>query len=48
MRLREPVASSPESQRKGDLGDRFRGLTWDELLLILAPLVARLAGTLRV
>ena len=40
--------SSLESQRIGGLGDRFRGLAWDELLLPTAPLVASLVGTLRV
>ena len=37
-----------ESVRKGGLGDRFRGLAWDELFLPIAPLVASLRGTLRV
>ena len=42
------TVSSLESQRKGGLGDRFRGLTQDELLLPIAPLVVRLVGSLRV
>ena len=29
--------NSMESQRKEGLRDRFRGLTWDELLLPIAP-----------
>ena len=33
--------SSLESQRKGNLGNRFRGLAWDELPLPIAPVVAR-------
>ena len=37
---------SPESQRKGGLGDRFRGLAQDELPLLTAPLVASLVETL--
>lgn len=40
--------SSLGSQRKGHLGVRFRGLAWDELWLPIVPLVASLAGSLRV
>ena len=34
--------------REGGLGDRIRGFAWDKLLLLIAPLVARLVGSLRV
>ena len=33
------------SQREGGLGDAFRKLAWDKLLLPIAPLVASLTGT---
>ena len=42
------AVSSLESQRKGNLGNRFRGLAWDELPLPIAPLVASLERSLRV
>lgn len=48
MSQRGAAVSSLESQRKGDLGDRFKDLTWGELPLPIAPLVASLARTLRV
>ena len=35
-------------KRKGDLGDRFRRLAWEELSLLITPLVASFLGTLRV
>ena len=38
------AVSSLESQRKGSLGDRVRGLVWGELLLPIAPLVVSLLG----
>lgn len=38
---------SLRSLRKGGLGDRFKGLARDELLLPTDPLVASLLGTLR-
>ena len=41
------AVTSLESQRKGDLGDRFRGLALDELPLPVAPLLASVMGTLR-
>ena len=41
------AVSSLGSQRKGGLGDRLRGLAQDELLLLIAPLVASLVGTLK-
>lgn len=37
---------SLESQRKGDLEDRFRRLAWDKLLLPIAALAARFLGSL--
>ena len=46
MSHRRGAVSSLESQRKGGLGDRFKGLAWDELLLLIAPLVASLVGSL--
>ena len=51
MSLDRAAISSLESQKKGGvgrLGERFRGLTQDELLLPTSPLVASLLGTLRV
>ena len=38
------AVGSLESQRKRGLGDRFRGLAWDKLLLVIAPLVTNLMG----
>ena len=42
------TVSSLESLRKGGLGDRFRESALDELLLLAAPFVASLVGTLTV
>ena len=42
------VSSCLKSQRKRGLGDRFRGLVWDKLLLLVALLFASLLGALRV
>ena len=39
--------SSLGSQRKGGLGDRFKGLASDELPLPIVSLVANLMGSLR-
>ena len=41
----EPGAGAALAQRR--LGDRFRGLAWDEVPLPTVPLVASLVGTLR-
>ena len=41
-----PAVSSLESQRKVDLGDRFRGLAQEKLPLPTAALVASLLGPL--
>ena len=38
--------SSLENLTKGGLGDRFRGLVWDELLLPIASLMSSLKGPL--
>ena len=45
---RQGCLGSLGSQRKGDPGDRFRGLAQDKLPLPDAPLVASLTGSLRV
>ena len=41
------AVSSLETQRKGGLEDRFRGLAWEELPLPIIPLAAGLVGFLR-
>ena len=37
-----------KSEKKRDVGDSFKGLTWDKLLLPIALLVASLVESLRV
>ena len=48
IRLRLGCLGILGRQRKGGLGDRFMGLAQEEPPLSTAPLVASLAGTLRV